>query len=85
MKNTLEKLYEVKAFLNTLLDSSNEEAIDLLVNYGEDIEETLQKAAFLNTLLNSSYEEAIDLLVNYGEDIEETLQKAINQIIISNT
>jgi hypothetical protein len=44
MKNTLEKLYEVKAFLNTLLDSSNEEAIDLLVNYGEDIEETLQKA-----------------------------------------
>jgi hypothetical protein len=44
MKNTLEKLNEVKTFLNTLLDSSNEEAIDLLVNYGEDIEETLQKA-----------------------------------------
>jgi hypothetical protein len=44
MKNTLEKLNEVKVFLNTLLDSSNEEAIDLLVNYGEDIEETLQEA-----------------------------------------
>lgn len=40
----LEKLNEVKAFLNTLLDSSSDEAIDLLVNYGEDIEETLQKA-----------------------------------------
>lgn len=44
MKNTLEKLNEVKAFLNALLDSSNEEAIDLLVNHGEDIEGTLQKA-----------------------------------------
>jgi hypothetical protein len=44
MKNTLEKLNEVKVFLNTLLDSSNEEAIDLLVNYGEDIEETLAEA-----------------------------------------
>jgi len=44
MKNTLEKLNEVKEFLNTLLDGSDKEAIDLLVNYGEDVEETLQKA-----------------------------------------
>ena len=44
MKETLEKLDEVKTFLNTLLDSSDKEAIDLLVNYGGDIEETLTKA-----------------------------------------
>lgn len=44
MKTTLEKLNEVKVFLSTLLDSTNDEALDLIVNYGEEIEETLQKA-----------------------------------------
>ena len=44
MQNTLGKLNEVKAFLTSLLDSANDEAIDLIINYGEDIEETLQEA-----------------------------------------
>tara|TARA_R110000868_G_scaffold24705_1_gene97156 strand:+ start:1478 stop:1702 length:225 start_codon:yes stop_codon:yes gene_type:complete len=44
MENTLKKLNEVKAYLNRLLDSTNDEAIDLIVNDCGDIEETLQKA-----------------------------------------
>jgi len=51
MKDTLEKLNEVQAFLKTLLDSSSDEAIDLIVNYGEDIEITLNEA--INQVISS--------------------------------
>jgi hypothetical protein len=51
MKDTLEKLNEVQAFLKTLLDSSDKGAIDLLVNYGEDIEITLSEA--INQVISS--------------------------------
>jgi hypothetical protein len=44
LTNTLENLNEVQAFLKALLDSSSEEAVDLIVNYGEDIEEKLNQA-----------------------------------------
>ena len=39
-----EALDEVKDFLSALLDGSHEEAIDLLMNNGEDIEEMFIKA-----------------------------------------
>jgi hypothetical protein len=39
--NTLEKLQDVKEYISTLMNGSEAEAIDLLVNHGELMEETL--------------------------------------------
>lgn len=39
--NTLEKLQDVKEYISALINRSEAEAIDLLVNYGELMEETL--------------------------------------------
>jgi len=39
--NALEKLQDVKEYISTLMNGSEAEAIDLLVNYGELMEETL--------------------------------------------
>jgi hypothetical protein len=39
--NTLEKLQDVKEYISTLINGNEAEAIDLLVNYGELMEETL--------------------------------------------
>jgi len=51
MKDTLEKLNEVQVFLKTLLDSHDKEAIDLIVNHGEDIEIILSEA--INQVISS--------------------------------
>lgn len=39
--NTLEKLQDVKEYISTLINGGEAEAVDLLVNYGELMEETL--------------------------------------------
>ena len=39
--NALEKLQDVKEYISILMNGSDAEAIDLLVNYGELMEETL--------------------------------------------
>jgi len=39
--NALEKLQDVKEYISTLINGSEAEAIDLLVNYGEMMEENL--------------------------------------------
>jgi hypothetical protein len=41
--NALEKLQDVKEYISTLMNGREADAIDLLVNYGELMEETLEE------------------------------------------